>query len=87
MAQNLGEVGFMVKHPGKVRQIHPVKNCEHLLKGRWIHAITDGVGGAGLHMFSVYGYGTGKSERARLNVELEQEVFGAIAALDGAFWI
>eukprot|EP00972_Heterocapsa_arctica_P012820 1885384-Heterocapsa_arctica.AAC.1 len=38
-------------------------------------------------MFSVYGYDTGKPEHARLNMELDQEVFGAIAALDRAPWI
>eukprot|EP00972_Heterocapsa_arctica_P040052 5899882-Heterocapsa_arctica.AAC.1 len=38
-------------------------------------------------MFSVYGYDTEKPEHARLNMELDQEVFGAIAALDGAPWI
>eukprot|EP00972_Heterocapsa_arctica_P026577 3913037-Heterocapsa_arctica.AAC.1 len=38
-------------------------------------------------MFSVYGYDTGKPDHARLNMELDQEVFGAIAALDGAPWI
>eukprot|EP00972_Heterocapsa_arctica_P102438 15094767-Heterocapsa_arctica.AAC.1 len=38
-------------------------------------------------MFSVYGYDTGKADRDRLNMELDQEVFGAIAALKGAAWI
>eukprot|EP00972_Heterocapsa_arctica_P093242 13755953-Heterocapsa_arctica.AAC.1 len=61
--------------------------CEHFTKGRWIHAITEGAGGAGLHMFSVYGYDTGTPEHARLNMELDQGVFGAVAALDGAPWI
>eukprot|EP00972_Heterocapsa_arctica_P026815 3946016-Heterocapsa_arctica.AAC.1 len=86
--QNIGGVWVMVKHPRKVRQIFPLGKCGNFFsKGRWIHAITEGVGGAGLHMFSVYGYDTGKPEHARLNMELDQEVFGAIAALDGAPWI
>eukprot|EP00972_Heterocapsa_arctica_P058842 8672181-Heterocapsa_arctica.AAC.1 len=38
-------------------------------------------------MFSVYGYDTGKPEHARLNMEVDLEVSGAIAALDGAPWI
>eukprot|EP00972_Heterocapsa_arctica_P036056 5306286-Heterocapsa_arctica.AAC.1 len=63
----------MVKHPRKVREIFPVAKNVHFTKGRWIHAITEGSGGAGLHMFSVYGYNTGKPEHARLNMELDQE--------------
>eukprot|EP00972_Heterocapsa_arctica_P019413 2864591-Heterocapsa_arctica.AAC.1 len=63
----------MVKHPRKVREIFPVTKCEHFNKGRWTHANTEGSGGAGLHMFSVYGYDTGKLEHARLNMELDQE--------------
>eukprot|EP00972_Heterocapsa_arctica_P103527 15257512-Heterocapsa_arctica.AAC.1 len=54
----------MVKHPRKVRQIFPTMKCEHFSTGRWIHAITEGTGGAGLHMLSVYGYDTGKPEHA-----------------------
>eukprot|EP00972_Heterocapsa_arctica_P053266 7844267-Heterocapsa_arctica.AAC.1 len=84
---NIGGVGVMVKHPRQVREIFPTMKSEHFTKGRWIHAITEGTVGAGLHMFSVYGYDTGKPEHARLNMELDQEVFGAIAALDGAPWI
>eukprot|EP00972_Heterocapsa_arctica_P010772 1579096-Heterocapsa_arctica.AAC.1 len=63
----------MVKHPRKVREIFPPIKCEHFTKGRWIHAITEEAGGAGLHMFSAYGYDTGKPEHARLNMELDQE--------------
>eukprot|EP00972_Heterocapsa_arctica_P010727 1573454-Heterocapsa_arctica.AAC.1 len=46
---NIGGVGVMVKHPRKVREISPPTKCEHFTKGRWIHAITEGTGGAGLH--------------------------------------
>eukprot|EP00972_Heterocapsa_arctica_P017072 2524166-Heterocapsa_arctica.AAC.1 len=46
---NIGGVGVMVKHPRKVREIFPPTKCEHFTKGRWIHAITEGAGGAGLH--------------------------------------
>eukprot|EP00972_Heterocapsa_arctica_P078539 11582739-Heterocapsa_arctica.AAC.1 len=49
---NIGGVGVMVKHPRKVREIFPAAKNEHFTKGRWIHAITEGTGGAGLHMFS-----------------------------------
>eukprot|EP00972_Heterocapsa_arctica_P045081 6655425-Heterocapsa_arctica.AAC.1 len=49
---NIGGVGVMVEHPRKVKQIFPTMKCEHFSKGRWIHAITEGTGGAGLHMFS-----------------------------------
>eukprot|EP00972_Heterocapsa_arctica_P048287 7120881-Heterocapsa_arctica.AAC.1 len=31
--QNIGGVGVMVKHPRKVRQIHPSGKCEHFSKG------------------------------------------------------
>eukprot|EP00972_Heterocapsa_arctica_P080239 11825941-Heterocapsa_arctica.AAC.1 len=71
--QSLGGVGIMVKHPRNCRQVHPQGTCEHHKKGRWIHAITEGAGGAGIHMFSVYGYDTGKPDHDRLNMELDQE--------------
>eukprot|EP00972_Heterocapsa_arctica_P084551 12456200-Heterocapsa_arctica.AAC.1 len=80
----MGGVGVMVKQPRKVKHIFPSGDTKHFDKGRWIHAITEGTGGAGLHLFSVYGYDTGKPDHDRLNMELDQEVFGAIAALDGA---
>eukprot|EP00972_Heterocapsa_arctica_P112960 16434657-Heterocapsa_arctica.AAC.1 len=41
--------------------------------GRWIHAVTEGTGGAGLHLFSDYGCDTGKPDHDRLNMELDQE--------------
>eukprot|EP00972_Heterocapsa_arctica_P068584 10133403-Heterocapsa_arctica.AAC.1 len=71
--QNLGGVGVMVKHPRNVKQIFPTGETKHFDKGRWIHAITEGTGGAGLHLFSVYGYDTGKPDHDRLNMELDQE--------------
>eukprot|EP00972_Heterocapsa_arctica_P108376 15962410-Heterocapsa_arctica.AAC.1 len=45
------------------------------------------VGGAGIHMFCVYGYDTGRQGHERLNAELDENVVGAIAALDGAAWV
>eukprot|EP00972_Heterocapsa_arctica_P004299 639368-Heterocapsa_arctica.AAC.1 len=63
----------MVKHPRKVKQIFPTEETKHFDKGRWIQAITEGIGGAGLHLFSVYGYDTGKPDHDRLNMELDQE--------------
>eukprot|EP00972_Heterocapsa_arctica_P005853 863766-Heterocapsa_arctica.AAC.1 len=56
--QNLGGVGVMVKRPRKVKQIFPQGENPHFDKGRWIHAVTEGNSGAGLHLFSVYGYDT-----------------------------
>jgi hypothetical protein len=85
--QNLGGVGVMVKEPRKVKQVFPPEGTTHFEKGRWIHAVTEGQSGAGLHIFSIYGYDTGKKDHDRLNMELDQEVFGAIAALNGAAWI
>eukprot|EP00972_Heterocapsa_arctica_P005462 806496-Heterocapsa_arctica.AAC.1 len=71
--QSLGGVGVMVKHSRKVRQIFTTGETTHFEKGRWIHALTEGVGGAGLHMFSIYGYDTGNPDHDRLNMELGQE--------------
>jgi hypothetical protein len=85
--QNKGGVGVMVKHPRKVKQIFPEGENPHFEKGRWIHAVTEGNAGAGLHLFSIYGYDTGKVDHDRLNMELDQEVFGAIATLNGAAWM
>eukprot|EP00972_Heterocapsa_arctica_P082203 12116253-Heterocapsa_arctica.AAC.1 len=56
--QTMGGVGVMVKHPREVKQILPTGETTHFDKGRRIHAITEGTGGAGLHLFSVYGYDT-----------------------------
>eukprot|EP00972_Heterocapsa_arctica_P105358 15525628-Heterocapsa_arctica.AAC.1 len=63
----------MVKRPRKVREIFSAAKNEHFAKGRSIHAITEGTGGAGLHMFSAYGYDTGKPEHAIFNMQLDQE--------------
>eukprot|EP00972_Heterocapsa_arctica_P007967 1164297-Heterocapsa_arctica.AAC.1 len=71
--RSLGGVGIMVKHPRKVKPIFPSGEAKHFDKGRWIHAITEGVGGAGLHLFSVYGNDSGKPDHERLNTELDQE--------------
>ena len=84
---NLGGVGVMVREPRKVKQVFPPVGTTHFEKGRWIHAVTEGQSGAGLHISSIYGYDTGKKDHDRLNMELDQEVFGAIAALNGAAWI
>eukprot|EP00972_Heterocapsa_arctica_P082588 12169180-Heterocapsa_arctica.AAC.1 len=77
----------MVKHPRKVKQVFPQGENPHFEKGRWIHAVTEGTSGAGLHLFSVYGYDTGKPDHDRLNAELDQEVFGAISVIKGAAWV
>eukprot|EP00972_Heterocapsa_arctica_P110825 16319588-Heterocapsa_arctica.AAC.1 len=63
----------MVQQPRQVKQVFPTGETKHFDKGRWIHAITEGVGGAGLHMFSIYVHDTGKPDHERLNMELDQE--------------
>eukprot|EP00972_Heterocapsa_arctica_P072929 10770044-Heterocapsa_arctica.AAC.1 len=44
--QNSGGVGVMVKYPRKVKQIFPTGDTTHFDKGRWTHALTEGVVGA-----------------------------------------
>eukprot|EP00972_Heterocapsa_arctica_P013478 1984929-Heterocapsa_arctica.AAC.1 len=62
----------MVRRPRKCRQFCPTEESPHHKDARWIHAISEGGGGAGIHMFSVYWYDTGGQGHDRLNAELDE---------------